>query len=312
MRRLDVLIEQSRRQTDNTDYSTNSGIQTEEFIQYANDAQDRIQSLALGAHPEGVFDKEKIYSVIASQDSYDLPFDIFLGSRVTSIFFSSTGSERDYYILDNRRDRERVHGVVGVPEFYTRKNGKVYLSPAPQSSSAKMKMTYERALPRLDVRRAQVSSVVLTGSAITSLVLVTGASLDSVGLSKDNYFSVIDRNGVVKMTRIPFDSINTGTGAVTISAGFTFESGESIAAGDYLCSGKNASTHSGLPDNAERYLISYMNWKILKRDSSNDSIEQSTELKELETDIVSSFAEPDHDVDQIPILDQGFLDTEPY
>jgi hypothetical protein len=314
MRRLEVLVDDSRRQTDNLDYSTTSGLQQEEFVRYGNDAQDRIQSLITMAHPSGVFEKEKVITLTSGTSEYDIPWDCYLGNRIVDIAVSASGNERDYYTIKARKNRERTYGVNGVPEFYTRKGSKLILTPSPQSSSAKIKVTYQKAVPRLDLRRGSVNAVTLnnTNNTITSLSLVTGATLDTTGLSKDNYLTIADKNGVIKMTRIPYDSISSITGVVTVSAGFTFESGESIASGDYVFCGPNSSNVSQLPDNCEKYLVSYMNLKVLKRDSSGDSSEQTQELTSMEQEIVGAFGEADRDVIQVPILDAGFLDTDPY
>ncbi len=113
------------------------------------------------------------------------------------------------------------------------------------------------------------------------------------------------------MRNIEIDSIDTTSGVVTVTGGaFTFEDGEAAAVGDYVVTGVDSANASELPDLAERYLISYMNWKILKRDSSNDSAEAQNELTQLEADILSSFAEVDADLTLIPFIDATFVDED--
>jgi hypothetical protein len=89
---------------------------------------------------------------------------------------------------------------------------------------------------------------------------------------------------------------------VTITSGFTFEDGETISAGDWVCAGDFCTTHSELPEEVERYLIAYSAWKILKRDSNADFAEQQQELLEMETEIVAAYADLLDDIYEVPII----------
>lgn len=55
-----------------------------------------------------------------------------------------------------------------------------------------------------------------------------------------------------------------------------------------------------LPEIAERYLLAYVEWKLLKRDSSVDSAEALQELNTMEQDIVKSYRHINDDVQIIP------------
>lgn len=307
MRRIDILIDQSRRATENSDFTTTTGIQDEEFIQYANDAQDRILSLIQNKNPE-IFQKQKSVTCTAQQEAVTIPSDIYMGSRIEFVEYSSNGEVRNFYRLPQGKLSERVNGIYSDPTFYIRRSHEILLQPAPQSSSSVVRFTYQRTLPRLDIRRATISSVSTSGSSITSLVLDASVSLDDAVLLDYGYATVVSATGTVKMKSIPITAIDTSTGAVTLGT-FSFESDEIIAAGDYLCAGPYSTTHCELYDICERYLISYMNWKILKRDSSSDAIEAGTEVSMIEADIVEAYSEPDNDIDSIPILDTQYLYT---
>jgi len=304
MRRIDLLINQSRRATDNVEFSDSTGISDEEFLQYVNDAQDQLQSL-ISVQFTDIFQVEKIVDALVRQEEYAIPDDAFLGNRIDLLEYSQTGRAGDYYVVQKGSNRERISGVYSSPSFYIRRSGSILLQPAPQSSG-KIRILYQKTLPRIDLRRAVVSSVVLTGSAITALVLDSTQQIDQTELLEEGYCTVVDKNGIVKMRRIPVTGIDTITGVVTVDAGFLFGSGETIAAGDYVLRGKESTTNSQLADNCERYLISYMNWKILKRDSSNDSSEAAQELSGLAADIVQGFKEPDGGVNLVPMLDSQY------
>jgi len=308
MRRIDLLITQARRSSNNESFNATAGISDEEFIQYVNDAQDRLQSL-IGVRFPDLFQTEKTISSVLNQESYTVPDDAFLGSRIDLVEFSRTSQSEDYYFLKKSLLKERIPGLTGSPEFYIRRSNAFLVYPAPDTSGGSFRVTYQKTLPRLDKRRGTVSAVTLTTNEISSLTLDTTVEIDDEELLNEEQVTIVDKYGVVKMRRIPITAINTTTGAVTVESGFEFESGETIEAGDYMLRGPESTTHSQLPNTCERYLIEYMNWRVSNRDSSNDAIEQSQILANLEADIVASIQEPDGDVLGVPIINAEFLDS---
>lgn len=306
MRNIQLLIDQSRRATENEEFSTTTGITDEEFIQYLNDGQDRLES-SIQVRFRNFFQDESIISTVVGQESYDIPQDALLGTRIEYVEYSSTGQDKDYYALKLGNLIERKTGVFAEPSFYIRRSKTILLTGQPQTSGAKLRVTYQKKLARLDIRRATVSAVTLASSSITSLTLDTSVLLDDTALLEEGYVTVVNKYGAIQMKRIPVTAIDTSTGVVTIEPGFTFESGETIAVGDYLLRGPVSTTHSELPDICERYLLSYANWKIFRRDSSNDAIEQGQELQVLERDILDGFEEPEGDVPTVAVLDPQFI-----
>lgn len=306
MRKNSLLIDQVRRQTENVEFTDGAGISDEEMIQYINDGQDRIYSLINQTSPE-VFLAEKTISAVADQEAYDIPFDAFMDNRIYSVEYT-TSTDSFYYQLKQGRFHERLTYQSGTPSFYIRRAGQILLQPKPQSTGT-IRLTYVNRPPTLDLSRGTVSAVTLNSSnnTITSLTLAT--SSDFTTLDLQNHFTIVNRNGVVQMSRIEFDSIDTSTGVVTVNSSFVYETGETIAVGDTVCTGEFATTHSQLKDNCERYLIHYAAMMVLQRDSSNDWREQSLLVDRLEQDIVQAYAEADTDVDYIPILDNSYLDS---
>jgi len=302
-RYLQYLVTQARRESENEEFSSTNGIVDAEFIQYFNDAQHRLQSLIVAQRPS-VFTEEKILNTVVEQESYTLPADIFLENMVSNIEYS-TGPDFNYYILDAGTLKDRNPGVFGLPRYYIRKNSQVLLSPIPQRDNEKIRVNYVRRVSELDLRRGSVASVTLGTDTITSLTLNTG-DLDSTDLDEHNYLCVIDRDGNFKMKNIPYDGINPGTGVVTVSSGFTFDEGETIEVSDYICGGKETTTHSELPRHCERYLIKYTVNKILMRDSSIDVSDAFQELTLIENDIVESYSSLTDDVINIPEVQRGW------
>lgn len=303
MRRIDFLLTQARRQTENEEFSATTGINDEELLQYANDAQYRMLSLITSTHPT-VFVKESAdIPVVTDQEVYDLPDDVFLENRITSVEYSSTNLDRDFFKLPPIILDERRPGARGFPNNYIRRSGKILLSPIPSSSTGKLRINYVRRIAELDKRRGKVLSVTLDNSArtITALTLdVAEETFDGDTLSVQDFISVVNRKGQQQMVRIEIDSIDTTTGVVTVNSSFVFDEGETISVGDYITSGEDSSTHSELPKICERYIIAYVAWKIMKRDSTEDAFEQRNELKSMESDILEAFGDTTDDVIDIP------------
>lgn len=308
MRTIEQLISASRRATGNVDFSENAGVGDEEFIQALNDAQEEIHALINVMFPT-ILMADKEIAISANVEAYAIPTDAYMGTRIDHVEYTTSGLARDYYPIRKGAPKERINGQAGNPAFYIRQGTNLIIQPPPQSGG-KIRVTYQRTIPVLDKRRGTVASAVLGTNTITSLFLDTSTDLDSVALEEQNFITIVDKNGAVKMRYIPIDAINGGTGEVTVSAGFEFESGETIAAGDYAVRGKYASTTSQLPDICEKYLLEYCNMRIFMRDSSTDQTEVAALMAKIEGTLKQAFAEPDNDPDRIPIIDPSFLGYE--
>lgn len=308
MRTIEQLISASRRATGNLDFSDNAGIGDEEFIQALNDGQEEIHALINVMFPTILMASQET-QVSANVELYAIPRDCYMGTRLDFVEYAPSGLAQDYYPIRKGSTKERINGQAGNPAFYIRQGVNLILQPPPQNGG-KIRMTYQKSVPVLDKRRATVSSVLLVGDTIQSLFLSTSVDLDAEGLVEQNFITIVDKNGGMKMSYIPVDSINSGTGEVIVSAGFTFQAGETISAGDYAVRGKYASTHSQLPDICEKYLLEYCNVRIFVRDSSTDQAEVAALMQKIEATLKQAFAEPDNDPDRIPIIDPSYLGYE--
>ncbi len=309
MRRIDFLLTQARRQTENDEFSDSTGIADIELLQYFNDAQYRMLSLITSVH-QNIFVKESAsIPVTTDQEVYQLPDDVFLENRISSVEYSHTNLDRDYFKLDPIILAERRPGSRGFPNNYIRRSGKILLSPIPSSSTGKLRINYVRRIAELDQRRGRILTVTVDDATnqITELTLdVAQSDFDSEVLLQQDFICAVSKLGVQQMSRISIDSIDANTGVVTIDSSFTFDEGETLTVGDYITSGFDSSTHSELPKICERYLIAYGAWKIFKRDSSEDSFEQRNEIKSMETDILEAFGDTTDDIIYIPQTEGDF------
>lgn len=299
------LIEDCRDSSENTDFTNTTGIQDREFIRYLNEGQLRLHNLITQQHAH-VFEKEVTYDVTREQETISLPDDIHAVNMVSKVEYSYNGNDDEYYPLNVTSARNRQSGREGAPEFFFVRNNKVYLVPTPNQNSSKVRITYIRKSHKLGKRLGQISSVSVSSNTISSMTLnVTSVGVDATELERANeYFTVVDSLGNIKCNSVRFDDIDTSTGEVTINSGYSKETTETLASGDWIIAGRSASSHMdvNLTDMAERYVEAFCIYKIFKRDSSVDSQEQLIELQALEKEIIDSYKEIIHDVYTIPII----------
>jgi len=308
MRILEQLITTSRRATGNQDYSDTAGVADSEFIQAFNDAQEEIHAILNSMFPT-ILMGEKYQDVSIGVETYSVPTDCYMGTRIDNISYSPSGLDQDYYPIRKGSLKERIDGINGNPSFYLRQGSSLIIQPPPQQGG-KLRIIYQKSIPYLDIVRGTVSSVTLGTNTITSLILDTTTNLDTDALNEQPYMTICDKYGNIKMKNIKIDSVNSSTGVVNITSGFTFESGETIAVGDYAFRGKYSSNVSELPDICEKYLLEYCNMRVFVRDSSTDQAELAALLQKIEGTLRSAFAEPDNDPDRIPIIDPFYLGYE--
>jgi len=301
MRSVTRLIEQIRRQTENEEVSDFTGIQDSEFIQYLNDAQYNLQSAIVHQHPR-VFIKEETISAVSGQEKYDLPIDCFLKNKVHNVEYSPTGQEDDFYVLEEDTIKRRNPGVSGSPVKYIRLSGQLLLTPQPQSAGS-IRINYIQRLPELDKRAAKVLSDVSVNSVSQFTISLdqNTFSTETESLQEHDFICVVDKlgNNVVKNIEI----ISVSADQIVCEAhAIGAEDVSTIPAGSYIVGGQFTTTHSQLSIETERYLIAYVAWKILKRDSSIDSTEAMQELQLMQQEIVKSYAMISDDIQFIPQL----------
>jgi hypothetical protein len=315
MKKIETLIELSRKATENSDYTDTTGIGQDEFIQYFSDAIRRIESVVNNKFPKN-FLKEKVISLSPGAESVDIPVDVYNGTRVSTVEFSINAiGNSGFYVLKKGSLQERFSGITGNPVFYIPEGKKLLLKPGSQGIG-RIRLTYQKAQPAADIRRGVISSVTVASDVLSAIQLDAASSttvLDADGLNAQEYMTIIGRDGVVKVANIAINSVDANTGIVNMFASKTLDSDETTPAiGDFVCAGPYSSNICLMPDNVERYLLAYVNLKIFMRDSNVDSAEANAELKMLEEDIVATFADPEGDVDYVSVIDTQFVGVDDY
>jgi len=321
MRRLERLISQVRRLTDNEEFDNDPdnplGITTQEIAEYLNDAQANIQSQISATHPK-VFIETTTIDLVAKQELYDLPSDLYLDGRIVSIETKFSEKASDYTNLRQKHIKSRLPDVESdIPYAYIRIAKQIAIQPIPSRSwTDGLRITYQHKLPSLGFRIGQVSATQTSGSELTRIDLnasPTKAQDSTLPTLAEHYIeqfdelTVVDKNGVAKAVGIPVSTYDPTTGYITPESGHELGALETISAGDYIVGGENSTTHSELPDTCERYLIAYAAWKVLKADSMVDSKDQERELGLMLQEIINAFREIDEDQIELELSEEWMI-----
>ena len=296
MRYVKYLIDQVRKQTENEEVTDFTGIQDSEFLQYLNDAQHNLQALITQQCPD-VFTSESIIQAVSGQERYELPSDCYLNNKIVNVEYSATGNDDDFYVIEQDILKRRVPGVSSAPLRYIRQDGNILLTPQPQSSG-KIRVTYIKRIRELDLRRATITSVPTISNSSSWYINLEEVNVEA--LSEDEYICIVDKKGrtIVKNLLVK----NVSDSRITLEPHTSIEEDLDIQIGHYIVGGEDSSTHGDFDRSVERYMIAYCAWKILKRDSSMDSNEASTELSSMAQEIVKSYAAISDDVSLVPEL----------
>lgn len=305
MRRVEQLITQVRRATENVRVGTTDGLSDEEFIQYMNDCQNMIQAAILRKYAT-VFHADKTYT--SPGRTITLPSDCYGKQAVVNVWWSPDGSDGSWKRLHKARNVEDVTSR-GLPWQWVLRGGTILLGPYP--STGQIKVTYNRRVRRLDKRRGTISfasfnstTLVLSALTISPTGLFVQADYDLF-----SELSIVTPRGVVSMSGIPYSAVSAA-GVVTFdpAGSFTAQTGESIDINSYICLGTNASTTSELPEEAEGLLLKYTSRVILDRDSSNDRATFKEDELSMLADIVDFYADPTQDLEEIPVTNDSYFD----
>ncbi len=304
MKYVGDLISESRRDSNNTD---TTGISTEDFLRYANYGQEAIFGKILQTSPMS-FQAESAISIVADQEAYDIPDNVYLGERIVNVEYSATGLTRDYFKLYEVSLSFRNTYPSLRPQNYIRRNGQMLLRPTPNQSGGTLRVTYERQLDSVDTRRGQVNGTP-SGAVIDLTHGTFGApsTTDEALLVANAYICISDAFGNVMLRNGLVSSYVAGTDALTLAANVsTYLVGTYTLANladGYLTIGKYTTTHSKLKKVCERYLVAYMNWKALSRDAATREKSElfREEKMDLEKEIVESYKLPDKDEDSIQL-----------
>lgn len=296
-KRIDYIVDDIREATENEVFDSQTGLTEEEIIRYVNDAQYRLHSKIVSVHPE-VFSVVEEQDIVSDQESYNLNYNAYLNNKVLSVEYRTSSNPDDYYMLRKVTPKLRDTGAEGSPCNYFMQGGKIFLVGTPSRGS--LRITYIRKVRALDKRRYKLTS---GPTLIADEVLTTSTINGNVDVSvmrQYNSITMVDARGNVEAENVLISNVTGST--LTIDSSYVKQTGETTASGSYIIPGEYSSSHLDEiwgPD-VERYIRAYVEWKVLKRDSSVDSAEAIRELVELESEIIAAYANIEDDLMEIP------------
>lgn len=287
MRRLEFLITEVRNSTDNTDVN---GVKTPEIVGYFNDAQRYISTLIFKSNPYADLFKTQVEIDAVSTGEYTIPDDCYSVNAISMV-------EARYADTSNNKGYSRIK-PISESEFsyifgYITRDNKVLISGQNNVAQLqKIRITYFRQLPRLDVRQARVNSV-------TAGVSISMNTAPSDLYSMDDHCSTVNALGDQVVKDIYFTNTS---GSLLLTDDTT-----GVAAGQYIVAGTNACNRSLLPDSCETYLLDYVKQRIYTRNNYEDAGKQSYFTEQQKEEIISIFSKNKKDDDGIPVTDIQFL-----
>jgi hypothetical protein len=295
MRRIEFLINQVRRSTDNTD---KNGISDAEIIEFFNDGIAAIQAIIHSQnYTPDMFLAKRTYDFDFSSPSYTLPEDIYSTNALMNVEVRFGNSN----VNEGFRTVKRITDMEQADFFgYYLQDNKIIFALSEQNTIKafdQFRVTYFRQLKRFDKRWATVSSVT---PGTPNTLTVTGVDVDFPNV--DDTFTIVDANGV---------SVQSGLKIVSVGglpASFTFTGPTAgIAANQFVVMGKHSSTSCELPLSVEPHLLDYVRQRLYTRQNYGDSNKQITFTQATQQAIVSIFSNKGRDISEPPIVDYDYL-----
>lgn len=135
------LIDEIKKFTNNTN---NDRFSDADVLLLLNDGQRAIQTIIFNHSPNGnIFSKEYVFDMVAEQNEYDLPDDIFAENSVNEVLLTNFPSPAKRITAKERRNG-RGYYLIGR---------KIYFAPKPSSSvNNGISLIYTYKLPVLESR----------------------------------------------------------------------------------------------------------------------------------------------------------------
>lgn len=287
--RLDILIDRARESSIAKSYSNTHGLSQDFFVVAARNAMLIIQRALINELAE-VFCAWQEDSIVADQEAYANPSDIFARHLIYQVQYSYSGEEQDYLDLVLAYSRGSASG--GLPEEYFQEGGYTYIWPVPNATTGKIRRRYEKKLDQVDILRGKVASTTGVAPAYATIVLAASPTPDAkLTDGPYDYVTAVDFDGTIKCRDIPITAYNSGTRTLSIDSGFAAGTGETISVNDWICLGRSSTTHPQLDDCCEDFIIACLVKAAETGRSSIDMGAADSELSRTLTSVVEVYGQ---------------------
>lgn len=303
MRRLEQLIHDVEFHSDEDSTRFNAM----KYNKIFKDAQNEVQRIIVTSNPDGrFFPKDKSLDLVGEQEAYNFPSDVYSKNSVHTIAISSQFSDQDNSMTPLRkiteRERSKAWGYIPFGDTFL-------ISPKPsQGRTNGLRVTYERKLPDPSTRIGQVDTY-----SSPNITLLAGFFADEDITLFDDYICLVDADGVIETdadgeflnTAIKVLSYNTTTGVIVLETPAQIDGASPV--GKYVVSGKYATTHMQLMEEAEKYITDFVTRKIHAINSSGDVQDSQIFTEDEKKNLIDLFSKVDLDVPYPPITDSSYL-----
>lgn len=290
-RSAEEIIEEIRGLAYSEDYSLTEGWDQNVVTNLLNLAQNSVYH-AITQIDNPPFIEEYVQDVIQAQQSYDIPFDVFMRFRIMDVRYLWGDAPYQFVTLKQGMIQDRFDYPINIPDVYCIRGKKILLSPTPNLTRLNsLVVNFQRRLRTLDVRRGIVDS--RTTSPVTFDLIFTADSEKNANmkqyadsqLDKVDYCCLVDSFGEPVVTSIPLQGYNTTTQVLTANPNYTIPAAELavldayIAADDpvYVVRGIYGSTNSALDPQCEDYMMEFVIQRLLRLQSNSSEVVEQTE-----------------------------------
>lgn len=295
-RRTEEIIEEVRGLSYSESYSLTEGWDNNVLTDILNRSLNNIYH-AITQVDNPAYIQEFVTDVISGQQSYDIPYDVFMAIRIMDVRFLWGDSAYQFVTLNQGMIQDRFDYPINIPDMYCIRQGKILLSPTPNLTKYNsLIVNFQKRMRTIDIRRGLVAS--RTTSPVTfTLSFATTSEKDAQmreyadsQLDKVDYCCFVNRFGEPVVNGIPLNGYDTVTQILTADPNYVIPVAELAAldallgAGDpvYVVRGNYASTHSELDTQMEDYFIEYAIKRMLRLQSnSSETQEQMIEEKQI-------------------------------
>jgi hypothetical protein len=340
MKRFNLILNHTRKITGNENID---GITDSEFVQHANDAQRKIQTIIVSNYND-LFLKEIYIGYESKKLKYELPDDIFANNRLKLVEWLSSSSSIDAsswltstpYVIGSvilGPDKVMYTCILAhtsSTSFYVSKKLRWIESSIHNNNYSRLERASINEKSKFVGWYTEDKNLCLTFDPDKSLNLGLRVSYPRIIKDIDirrGTVSAISPNLIVNIATVPSGTVfdvdyisivdfdgNTVQNNIQVT-GYNAGTGaisttttiDTTCNGKYVVYGKDTTTHSELPDICEPYLIEYMALRTSTSDSSSDSQMIAGIFAPLATDLEKIFSVQDESSRYTPIIDSDYL-----
>ena len=170
------------------------------------------------------------------------------------------------------------------------------ISVWPTTTTGNVRVTYRKLLYYIDKRRGLIETITKNGAEthIQSITLANDSNLDAPILSTRSAITAVDSTGATTGREMFYSSYSSGSRIVTMNPEWEIGT-SSIAVGNYVVGGGNATSHFCTTDEIRECALQYAKAKILRKDSDANADAEFSLFAEMLGSIIESYQETTED-----------------